>query len=1183
MEDYYNIKNYSNEELYNILDLNNNPTDRELEASIIQKIKQSRALNSDSGKKITEFFVSIYDHFFNEEELEYEENEKKILEGLSPMNITDIKLDPTKNTQEINLQLYEGSNEIKDGKVSTITQKKGTTNTNIELSNKEISENRENIILNKLGPIQTIKQLEYIKGKLNPLLKQTIKRVIYIDSQNRDKQYSKTDENGNQLYIQKYISTDFTFDLSEPLRDVVALRLYSISIPYTFYTVNSNFGGNFFYLKGNSPGIDNENFYYKIEIDPGFYDQITLTSEVNNAISNLKITYTDVSFGTTNMTYDSAQTKANLKVDIKNFFSENDYQLIFPSIEGINVDANGNNPSRYNKSLAAYLGYNNTTYNINAIYSSRNLPTTTSLNYNSTQISRDYLLDISNNYFTIIQYIGPEIYTNQTAISTFTISLTLTPGQMYSRQDIYDNLNTVLTNSQYLTNSSISRIDIIDISEVNYGNSYYKMIINLNKLNTSVKKGEELKTVIIFPNETTNPPIWIQSTIGTGCFRFIKQYDTLNNQLSDLYGETQIFQSSYQITTNPYIVFKCISSGYSSGYSGNYDTIGSITQNNSGIYKNDMKIVIPNGTYTLNQYITAIDNSLNTFNTQYSVFPTTTTTNGSQISNTYMSLNNITGKMNFYIDINRSFNNNYFDISFSSFFTGNDINGFALAPDVSYHLNTKSDWTVSYTEKATYLLNAGDIIFTIYPNAIYPSNPILNVSPWVIRMDASYGINGIIKNRTNFEFYVKKSIQDFQSILGDYPLSNSIFSIQSDGITAISTLTISITNTLNESHYALYFYDPSNNYNILSNSWINNLKFSSSYNSLTTVSGENYSIIEANDKISSYSWILSEATYFTIKAVTTGVSTSNGANDIRIEIPADTYTYEQLFGVINNALTNNALTKGSIISRERLNNQEYTKFHFNINKTFTTIDYKVVFYDTTSFVKCNFGVSGVKNATWDTTLGYLMGYRNNIEYDLQEYIVSNPNSITNNLITFSGDQGFNTNIYRSFYIILDDFVQNRLNDGLVTITRQQIALDPPNYAVSAFQQCDNGDSTFTGNLTNNGQNQLTQSQIQSANSILANQRNSQTIKIMTQDPYIKDIFGIIPIKQGTPGSLYTEFGGTLQNQERLYFGPVNIHRMRIKLVDDKGNTVDLNNADWSFSFVCEQLYQQSSIDSESAV
>jgi hypothetical protein len=1160
MEDYYNIKNYSNEEIYNILDLNNNPTDRELEASIINKIKQSRSINTESGRKITEFFVSLYDRFFHEEEEEDEEIElknRKTLEGLSPMKISEIVPDPKNNTDETIIQ--SENKETKDSK-----------------------ETKENSLTSKSGLVQTTKQLDYVKGKLNPLLKQTIKRVIYIDSQNRDKQYSKTDENGNLLYIQKYISTDFTFDLSEPLRDVVALRLYSISIPYTFYTVNSNFGGNFFYLKGNSSGIDNENFYYKVEIDPGFYDQITLTAEVNKSINNLKNTYTDVSFGTTNMTYDSAQTKANLNIEIKNYFNENDYQIVFPSLDGINIDANGNNPSRYNQSLAAYIGFNSTTYNINSINSLYNLPATTSLNYNSTQTSRDYLLDGSNNYFTIIQYQGPDSYTNQPALSTFTFTLTLSTGQIYSRQDIYNNLNTILTNSPYLTNSSISRIDITDLSAVNYGNSYYKMIINLNKSNTNIKKGEDLKTVIIFPNEITNPPIWVHSTGLTGCFRFTKQQDTLSNQLSDLYSESQIYQSSYPITSNPYIVFKCIASGYSSGYSGNYDTIGSITHNNSGMYVNDMKIVIPNATYTLNQYITAIDNSLNTFNNQYLVFPTTVM-NGTAMSNTYLSLNNVTGKTDFYIDINITFTNNNFDISFSNFFTGNDVNGFALAPDISYNLSTTNTWSVSYTEKATYLLNPGDIIFTIYPNSSIPSNPIINVSPWIILMDASYGTNGIIKNRTNFEYYIKRSIQNYQSILGDYPLSNSSFSIQSDGITAIATLTISITNTLTENHYGLYFYDPSNNYNIVSNSWINNLKFSSSYTPLTSVSGKNYALIEANEKISAYSWTLSESTYFTIKAVTTGVVTTNGANDIIIEIPANTYTYEQLFELINNALTNNPLTVGSSISRGSIDNQEYTKFHFNINKIFVTTDYKIVFYDTTSFIKCNFGVSGVKNATWDTTLGYLMGYRNNIEYNLSEYVSANPSNITNNLIIFSGDQGFNTNIYRSFYIILDDYVQNRLNDGLVTITRQEIELKPPSYAVSAFQQCDNGDSTFTGNLTNNGQNQLTQAQIQSANSILANQRNSQTIKIMTQDPYIKDIFGIIPIKQGSPGSLYTEFGGTLQNQERLYFGPVNIHRMRIKLVDDKGNTVDLNNADWSFSFVCEQLYQQSSIGSESAV
>jgi hypothetical protein len=55
------------------------------------------------------------------------------------------------------------------------------------------------------------------------------------------------------------------------------------------------------------------------------------------------------------------------------------------------------------------------------------------------------------------------------------------------------------------------------------------------------------------------------------------------------------------------------------------------------------------------------------------------------------------------------------------------------------------------------------------------------------------------------------------------------------------------------------------------------------------------------------------------------------------------------------------------------------------------------------------------------------------------------------------------------------------------------------------------------------------------------------------------------------GSSYVEFGGTLQNQERSYFGPVNISRMSVKLITDRGNLVDLNKANWSFSLVCESM------------
>ena len=73
---------------------------------------------------------------------------------------------------------------------------------------------------------------------------------------------------------------------------------------------------------------------------------------------------------------------------------------------------------------------------------------------------------------------------------------------------------------------------------------------------------------------------------------------------------------------------------------------------------------------------------------------------------------------------------------------------------------------------------------------------------------------------------------------------------------------------------------------------------------------------------------------------------------------------------------------------------------------------------------------------------------------------------------------------------------------------------------------------------------------------------------------LKDVFAIVPIKYGLkPGDIFVEFGGTLQAQERTYFGPVNISRLRVKLLTDRGDVINLNNADWSFQIICEQLWQ----------
>ena len=41
---------------------------------------------------------------------------------------------------------------------------------------------------------------------------------------------------------------------------------------------------------------------------------------------------------------------------------------------------------------------------------------------------------------------------------------------------------------------------------------------------------------------------------------------------------------------------------------------------------------------------------------------------------------------------------------------------------------------------------------------------------------------------------------------------------------------------------------------------------------------------------------------------------------------------------------------------------------------------------------------------------------------------------------------------------------------------------------------------------------------------------------------------------------------------RDYFGPVNISRIKVRVLDQYGNTVDFNNNDFSFTLKCEQLY-----------
>jgi len=93
------------------------------------------------------------------------------------------------------------------------------------------------------------------------------------------------------------------------------------------------------------------------------------------------------------------------------------------------------------------------------------------------------------------------------------------------------------------------------------------------------------------------------------------------------------------------------------------------------------------------------------------------------------------------------------------------------------------------------------------------------------------------------------------------------------------------------------------------------------------------------------------------------------------------------------------------------------------------------------------------------------------------------------------------------------------------------------------------------------------------NEIIKNRKMNTSYKLKA--PNNSDTFSLLPIKYGglNVGDMYVDFSGSLQDNPRIYFGPVNIDRLRIRLVDDMGRTVNLHGVDWSITLISENLYQ----------
>jgi len=311
-------------------------------------------------------------------------------------------------------------------------------------------------------------------------------------------------------------------------------------------------------------------------------------------------------------------------------------------------------------------------------------------------------------------------------------------------------------------------------------------------------------------------------------------------------------------------------------------------------------------------------------------------------------------------------------------------------------------------------------------------------------------------------------------------------------------------------------------------------------------------------------------------------------NNITIELPIKSgnddirYTRDMLLAAINNSFVGTVASESSV-TVTTVDGTEYVSFRTTVNNEYRAKDYRISFFDPYSFVKCYQGVSSVRNTTWDSTLGWILGYREFTVYNLSNSESTDGSSV----IIIIADTGISTELFNYFMLCIDDYNQSHLNDGLVTITSRDTGTPLPSYALRTNFVCDpiTGEKVYnTQTKVNN--NKLTEKQVQ-ALTAQANSSSSETnlttgnvnSKVYGSTPFVSDVFGVIPLKLSgrRNGETIVEFGGTLQNQERQYFGPVNLRRMSVKLVSDRGNVVDFNNANWSFSLICEQLYKPSQV------
>ena len=246
-----------------------------------------------------------------------------------------------------------------------------------------------------------------------------------------------------------------------------------------------------------------------------------------------------------------------------------------------------------------------------------------------------------------------------------------------------------------------------------------------------------------------------------------------------------------------------------------------------------------------------------------------------------------------------------------------------------------------------------------------------------------------------------------------------------------------------------------------------------------------------------------------------------------------------------------------------------------------TNGYDIIFYDSDNTSAYSFndqclstnGGANVQSKV-NHNLGWLLGFRsvdtenyNTISYTVNSQNDSAPISVTSEAVC-------HLPYTKYFIIVIDDMNKNQSNKGLVQIDNSKEHINKTTY----FKNLDNSLNCLTednfDSYVNSSDRTLTKNQLYSSLQVNNYRASFNEINSKMTADLINNVFAVVPFETKSLQWGTSMFTSDKNRFKRKYNGPIDITKLNVKILDDRGNLLNLNGADWSLSIISTHSYKK---------